>query len=178
MFDDLSLYSRSNHIIAQIGLPWWNVGGNHDLNFESPDARYSRETFKRIFGATYDALEHGDALFIMLDNVDYLGPGTGPTMGKGKYIGRIGERQLAFVANLLKEIPADKLIVLVMHMPLETYVDPKSTSQNTADAADLLALLGERPSVSFAGHTHTTEHHYLTRPGASADAPAHHHLRG
>ncbi len=175
MFDDLSLYPRYNGIIAQIGLPWWNVGGNHDLNFESPGARYSRETYKRVFGPNYYAFAHGDALFIMLDNVEYLGPDPGGPNGKGKYVGRIGERQLAFVANLLAQTPAETLVVLVMHIPLETYVDPKSPSQNTTDAADLIALLGERPSVSFAGHTHTTEHHYLSRPGASAEASAHHH---
>jgi 3',5'-cyclic AMP phosphodiesterase CpdA len=175
MFDDLSLYSRYNQIIAQIGLPWWNVGGNHDLNFESPGPRYSRETFKRVFGPNYYAFEHGDALFIMLDNVDYLGPDSSAPNGKGKYVGRIGERQLAFVANLLAETPAETLIVLVMHIPLETYIDPNSPSQNTADAAALLALLGDRPSVSFSGHTHTTEHHYLSHPEASADVPPHHH---
>jgi hypothetical protein len=40
MFDDLSLYPRLNGIIGQIGVPWYNIGGNHDLNFEAPDARY------------------------------------------------------------------------------------------------------------------------------------------
>ena len=73
MFDDLSLYGRYNRIIGQIGLPWWNIGGNHDLNFEAPSARYCRETFKRVFGANYYAFEYGDTLFLMLDNVDYLG---------------------------------------------------------------------------------------------------------
>jgi hypothetical protein len=43
MFDDLSLYPRLNRIIGQIGLPWYNIGGNHDLNFEAPSAKYSRE---------------------------------------------------------------------------------------------------------------------------------------
>src|SRR5262249_30309857 len=47
MFDDLSLYSRLNGIIGQVGVLWYNIGGNHDFNFEAPDARYSRETFKR-----------------------------------------------------------------------------------------------------------------------------------
>ena len=55
MFDDLSLYDRYNGIIGTIGLPWWNIGGNHDLNFEAPDRRRSRETFKRVFGPNYYA---------------------------------------------------------------------------------------------------------------------------
>jgi hypothetical protein len=76
---------------------------------------------------------------------------------------------------VLKETPPEKLIVVVMHILLETYLDPKSPVQNTADAAELLALLGDRPSVSFSGHTHTTEHHYLRRPNAPDGAPPHHH---
>lgn len=177
MFDDLSLYGRYNGIIAQTGLPWWNIGGNHDLNFEAPDARYSRETFKRVFGANYYAFEFGDALFIMLDNVDYLGADPNKPRRNGKYQGRIGERQLAFVANVLRQTPADRLIVLVMHIPLRTYLDPTDPSVNTIDAAALLALLGDRPAISFAGHTHTTEHHYLGRAdGAAGDASHHHHV--
>jgi len=53
VFDDLSLYPRLNGIIGQIGVPWYNIGGNHDLNFEAPGVRYSRETFKRTFGPPY-----------------------------------------------------------------------------------------------------------------------------
>ncbi len=111
----------------------------------------------------------------MLDNIEYPGSDPSQPHGRGKYAGRIGERQLAFVANLLNETPASKLIVVVMHIPLETYLDPKSPSQNTADAAELLALLGERPCVSFSGHTHTTKHHYLRRPNAPGGARLHHH---
>ncbi len=55
MFDDLSLYPRLNAIVGAIGLPWWNVGGNHDLNFEAPNRKYSRETYKRFFGPNYYA---------------------------------------------------------------------------------------------------------------------------
>ena len=73
MFDDLSLYPRSNAIMGTIGLPWWNIGGNHDLNFEAPDRKYSRETFKRVFGPNYYAFFYGQTLFLMLDDVNYLG---------------------------------------------------------------------------------------------------------
>ena len=63
MFDDLSLYPRLNGIIGSIGLPWWNIGGNHDLNFEAPDRTYSRETYKRVFGPNYYAFFYAqDAL--------------------------------------------------------------------------------------------------------------------
>ncbi len=88
MFDDLSLYPRSNAIMGAIGLPWWNIGGNHDLNFEAPDRKYSRETFKRVFGPNYYAFFYGQTLFLMLDDVDYLGrdpqePGEGASTRAG-----------------------------------------------------------------------------------------------
>ena len=88
MFDELSLYPRSNAIMGTIGLPWWNVGGNHDLNFEAPDRKYSRETFKRVFGPNYYAFFYGQTLFLMLDNVNYLGFDPHKPGGGGKYEGR------------------------------------------------------------------------------------------
>jgi 3',5'-cyclic AMP phosphodiesterase CpdA len=175
MFDDLSLYGRQNRIIGQIGLPWWNIPGNHDLNFEAPGTRYSRETFKRVFGPTSYAFEYGGALFLMLDNVEYLG--TDPTRPHrdGKYQGRIGERQRAFIANVLAEQPADRLVVVAMHIPLRTYLDPANPTVNTIDRGEFLKLIGERPCVSFSGHTHTTEHHYFDAADGYAGATPHHH---
>lgn len=177
MFDDLSLYGRQNRIIGQIGLPWFNIGGNHDLNFEAPNAKYSRETFKRTFGPTYYAFEHGGALFLMLDNVEYLGTDPKKPRRNGEYQGRIGERQLAFIANVLKETPADRLVVIAMHIPLRTYLDLKDPAVNTVDRAELFKLLGDRPSVSVSGHTHTTEHHYFgSEDGFTGATPHHHHV--
>ena len=170
MFDDLSLYPRLNRIIGQIGLPWYNIGGNHDLNYEAPNARYSRETFKRIYGPTYYAFEYGGAVFLMLDNVNYRG-------GR-KYEGRFGQRQLGFIANVLREIPADKLVVACMHIPLQTYLDPVNPELNTADRDDFLKLLaGRSHTVSLSGHTHTTEHHYFdVESSVSGASPHHHHV--
>lgn len=178
MFDDLSLYPRLNRIIGQIGLPWYNIGGNHDLNYEAPSAKYSRETFKRTYGPNYYAFEYGGALFVMLDNVDYLGFDPSKPRGGGKFEGRIGERQLAFVANVLKEFPADKLVVTCMHIPLRNYLDPNDAGVNTVDRAEFLKLIAGRPNtLSLSGHTHTTEHHYFgTEDGFAGPAPHHHHV--
>ncbi len=178
MFDDLSMYHRYNRIVGRIGLPWWSVGGNHDLDYEAPDARRSRDTWKRVFGAPYYAHEHGNALFVMLDNVDYRGAGSNkPGEQHGAYRGFFPPDQLTFVQNLLAATPKDRLVVFVMHIPLRTYLDPTDPRNNTANAADLLRLIGDRPSVSFAGHTHSTEHHYFDRPdGVTGPNPHHHHV--
>ena len=159
LFDDLSLYGRSNAIVGRIGIPWYNLPGNHDLNLNAPDARYSRETWKRIFGAPSYAFQHGKALFVMLDNVVWLGPSV--AKGGGKYEGRIGEANLAFLRNLLAQVPADTLIVLATHIPLHTDSAPNEPNNNTMDRAELLDVLKGRKVLAICGHTHTTEHHYL-----------------
>jgi hypothetical protein len=177
MFDDLSLYARQNRIIGQIGVPWWNIAGNHDLNYEAPGTRYSRETFKRVFGPPHYAFEYGGALFLMLDNVEYLGTDPKRPRRDGKYQGRIGERQRAFIANVLGETPADRLVVVAMHIPLRTYLDPQAAGMNTLDRDEFLKLIGDRPCVSFSGHTHTTEHHYFgAEDGYAVATPHHHHV--
>jgi len=111
----------------------------------------------------------------MLDNVEYLGTDPKRPRKDGKYQGRLGERQLAFIGNVLKETPADRLVVAVMHIPLRTYMDPQGPGVNTLDRADFLKLISNRPSVSFSGHTHTTEQHYFGAEDGYAGATPHHH---
>ncbi|HEY6257740.1 MAG TPA: calcineurin-like phosphoesterase family protein [Xanthobacteraceae bacterium] len=177
MSDDLSLYARYNRIIAQLGVPWHNIIGNHDLNLDSLDGKYSRETFKQTFGPSYYAFEYGGVLFLILDNVDYFGARPRDGSDDCRYHGRFGKRQLAFVANVLDETPADRLVVAGMHIPLRTYLDPADPASNTADCSAFIKLLGDRPAISFAGHTHTTEHHYLSaEDGDPGWAPHHHHV--
>ena len=42
MFDDLANYARYKAIVGTIGMPWYNLPGNHDMNFEAPDDTHSR----------------------------------------------------------------------------------------------------------------------------------------
>ena len=178
MFDDLSLYGRLNRIIGTIGVPWYNVGGNHDLNFEAPGRRYSRETFKRVFGPPHYAFAYAGAVFLMLDDVDYLGADTSRPHQQGRYEGRLDAEQLAFVKALLEHVPDDKLIVIVMHIPLANYLDDKSAGDNLNNRQDFFRLFeGRRHTVSFSGHTHTTEHHYFGEAdGWPSEVPHHHHI--
>ena len=167
--DDHALFERYNEVIAQIGSPWWNLPGNHDLDFSAPNGSTARATWRRVFGPTTYAFEYARATFIMLDNVDWLGHQD----GSHRYAGRIGADNLAFVEALLSDTPQDRLIVLCMHIPLISMADPHDPGSNTADRDALLALVGNRPCVSFAGHMHTTEHHYIP---LSNGALHHHHI--
>ena len=90
-----------------------------------------------------------------------LGPIPHKAGGGGKYEGRLDEGQLEFVRNVLAHTPDDTLIVMVMHIPINTFLD-NEPYQNLQDRDAFFALFeGRRYTVSFAGHTHTTEHHYF-----------------
>jgi calcineurin-like phosphoesterase family protein len=168
--DDLNLYPRYLRLLGSTGIPWHHCPGNHDINYAAPDDRHSRETWKHTFGPRHYAFQHGEATFLVLDNVEYLG-------GR-RYRGALGAQQLQFVRNVLAHVPAERLVVLSMHIPLVCRLDPANPADTTADWRALLeALADRRHTVSFAGHLHATEHHYLGNEGATpGDVPHHHHV--
>jgi hypothetical protein len=66
----------------------------------------------------------------------------------------------------------------VMHIPITTYLDPDHPYDVLNNRDNLFALFeGRRFTVSFAGHTHTTEHHYFdAKDGWTGATPHHHHI--
>jgi hypothetical protein len=176
MFDDLAHYDRYNRMIGTAGLPWHNCPGNHDMNLEAHDNELSRETFKRVYGARYHAFQYGGATFFVLDNVEYLGTDPAKALGYGKYQGHFGPRQIAFVRNVLAQVPSDSLVVISHHIPLHTLVSDDPAVKNI-DTPELLAAVAGHPNcISFSGHTHTNEHWYLGPDGKPADTGHHHHV--
>jgi hypothetical protein len=173
--DDLSLYPRYLELLRATGLTWHHCAGNHDLNFDVASPLQGRETWKRTFGPPHYAFQHGQATFIVLDNVHYSGRGPQAPDG-GRYAGRIGVAQLKFVRNLLAQVPREHLIVVSMHIPLVAKQGDTAPGDHTADRRALLALLSERPhTLSLSGHMHTTEHHYLGADMGFAGVEPHHH---
>ncbi|MEQ8859994.1 MAG: calcineurin-like phosphoesterase family protein [Pseudomonadales bacterium] len=180
LFDDLSMFPRYNALIARIGIPWYNVPGNHEINFEAADDRYALETFKRYFGPPYYAFEYADALFVVLDNIEYRGNGEadpGDVRGSGGYIANFGRRQLAWLESELSHVPEERLVFLAMHAPLESYLG-NASGITTADRRELFRLLSGRPNLyAVAGHTHTTEHRYFgADDGFRGPGEFHHHV--
>ncbi len=177
LFDDLSMFPRYNALIAQIGIPWYNVPGNHELNFEAEDDRHSLETFKRFYGPPYYAFEYADALFVVLDNIEYKGNGQadpGDVRGNGGYEASISRDQLEWLENELAHVDEDRLVFVATHAPLGS----EYGSYATENRDRLFRLLAGRPNLySVAGHTHTTDHVYFgEEDGFSGPGTFHHHV--
>jgi hypothetical protein len=177
MADDLTLFPEYLRILRETGMAWHHCPGNHDMNLDAIDPRYAFEAWKRFIGPTNYAFQYAGATFILLNNVDYFGC-RAATAGGRAYRGRIGNNQLQFVANVLRNVSPEALVVVSMHIPLASFDDPDSASDSTVDRGALLELLSSRPhTVSFSGHSHTTEHHYFgSREGFCQNVPHHHHV--
>ncbi|XOV91784.1 MAG: calcineurin-like phosphoesterase C-terminal domain-containing protein [Bacteroidota bacterium] len=143
--DNLGLYERHNRLMSLIGIPIWNVPGNHDTNPESPNHEYSTETYKSVFGPDYYSFDYGQVHFLALNNIGFLGKGNG-------YVGHIDEQQMQWIENDLKDVPSDKLIMIITHIPLLTYAND-GKGVNTDNFKELLRILSKFEYVyGIAGH--------------------------
>lgn len=162
MGDDLSLFPRFKEIIAQGGIPQYYVGGNHDIDFDATSDDDSFDTFRRVWGPEYYSFDVGNVHFVVLDNVRYPCNGVDDhafcnPAAEVTYNGVIAERQLEWLANNLSNVPEDKLIVFNAHIPFQSFVDADAQKHQTDNFSALVEILGDRPALGLAGHTHTTE---------------------
>ena len=163
LFDDLSLFEKQSQLVALIGIPWYNVIGNHDLNFDADNDQHSDETFEQNFGPAYYSFDYGNVHFLVLDDVEW----TVQENGEKKYIGGFGTDQLEFVKQDLAAIPENQLVVLMMHIPLV----------NVGNRQELYRLIENRPfCMSISGHTHTHEHRFIDKEDGWQGKEPHHHV--
>ncbi|WP_417385560.1 calcineurin-like phosphoesterase C-terminal domain-containing protein [Gimesia sp.] len=170
LFDDLSLFESQARGIALLGIPWYNVIGNHDINYDAPNDKLSDETFERAFGPSYYSFDYGQVHFIVLDDIEWIVPEENKETKKekkGHYEGGLGKEQLEFIKNDLQQVPAEQLVVLMMHIPMI----------EIEDRQDLYRLIEKRPfCMSISGHTHHHEHRFITKEDGWRGPEPHHHI--
>ncbi|MDR1980398.1 MAG: calcineurin-like phosphoesterase family protein [Tannerellaceae bacterium] len=166
--DNLTLHLPYKQTIRQVGIPWYNVMGNHDMNYDTREDRLSDEAFEAHFGPNNYAFNYGKAHFIVLDDILYPHPLT----GKG-YWGGLRDDQLAFVENDLAYVPKENLLVFAIHIP---FVDSEEAGAfRDSDRQKLYALLQDYPNVLFlSAHTHFQEQHFIGKgQGVDREKPIH-----
>lgn len=152
--DNLDLFQPYNESVAKVGIPWFNVYGNHDMNFDAESDPFADETFEATFGPATYSFNQGKAHFIILDDVVYP-----RTDGESGYIGGLTDRQLDFIENDLKHVPKDHLIILAFHIPIP---ESDNGSYRLSDRQRLFNLLKDYPNtLSMSAHTHIQQFNFF-----------------
>ncbi len=147
--NNISFYPDMLALMDRLPSQSWTLLGNHDRDKDSIAENQNR-TYNKTFGADVYAFNEGQVHFIVLNNVH--------ADGKRGYVARLSDRQLSFVRNELAFVPADRKIVLTMHIPLV----------GTSNADSLLALLQGRGEVlALTGHTHQVHRFFRKTQGMS-----------
>lgn len=190
--DNLDLFQPLNESQGLLGVPWYNVYGNHDMNFMAGDSsltaddpdKYADETYERVYGPPNFAFQYGRAHFILLDNVIYSGydgmrdtdlPGwrNGQRPVAGNYRGGLRPDQIEFVRNYLAVVPKDDLVVLAFHVPIEGEGVHRIPEQR-----ELFEVLSSHPhTFSMSGHTHIQRHWFFGPEHGYTAEPANQHNR-
>jgi hypothetical protein len=161
--EKLELHEPLTHAYGRVGVPWYYVPGNHDMDVKAPDEDRAPDAYERVFGPRYYAFDYGPVHFITLEDIEWHGGEDGKS---GTYRAGLGEEQLAFVLSDLRALPAEQLVVLTMHIPI----------QEIAEKEELFKALAEHPhAVSYSGHTHYYRHWFLgDKQGWPGQEPHHH----
>ncbi len=164
-FDNLDTFKSLNQAIAMIGIPWYNVIGNHDLNLDSMTRKNINETFEATYGPSYYSFDYGQVHFVVLDNIDWAAPT--PKNNRWHFVGGFGKQQLDFLKKDLSMIPESQMVVLLMHIPI----------MGINDKAEFFKLIEKRPyCVSVSGHTHDHRHMFLGKEDGFNGKEKHHHI--
>jgi 3',5'-cyclic AMP phosphodiesterase CpdA len=159
----LDLYDHITQAEGMVGIPFYNVPGNHDANYDGVDPYDHYETWRTVFGPRYYSFDYGPVHFVILSDVIF--PETG-----SEYIPGLGPDQLEWLEADLSHVPHDRLVVLSMHIP-------PAGADRIPDLRRLDELLQDRRHiVSFSAHNHTFSQGFLDESLGWSGSNDHFHI--
>lgn len=139
VWDNHALFLDYNQAVAQMGIPFFQALGNHDMDYRLGGDETSDKTFQEHYGPTYYSFNRGKAHYIVLDDVRYLGT-------ERNYDGFISQAQLDWMAKDLKFVSKDALVIINLHIPVNSGVKNKANFYQV--------LQGYNNVHIMSGHTH------------------------
>lgn len=147
--NNLDLLPHHISATALVGIPFYGVIGNHDMNFDAPGDFHAGETYIRHFGPRTYSFNVGKVHFIGMDNI---------IRGRDGYQEGFRESDMEWLRNNLEHVPPDHLVVLATHSPIWR-PSPKGGRHFTRGSDLLFEALRDRPHIlAVSGHTHYNSH--------------------
>ena len=140
--------------MKKIGVPFFQVVGNHDLDAERSAMRDTR-TYERHFGPAYYSFNRGAIHYVVLNDVFWIG---------GGYIGFVSDEQLSWLASDLDHVERGTPVVVFAHIPFACTVSERIGGKiapheaQVTNRARVLELLEPFAARFVTAHTHENEH--------------------
>jgi len=156
VFDKFDLYPDYRAAVAQTGIPFFQVIGNHDMDLGARSDEQSQRTYCKEFGPTYYSFNRGKIHYVVLDDVFMNKTNRG-------YIGYLPENQLAWLEKDLALVPAGSTVVVSLHIPTRTYAAKRNGQREESPGGmvsnrDVLyKMLRPYKAHIMSAHTHVNE---------------------
>lgn len=161
VFDKHALFNIYKQIIAKTNVPFYQVLGNHDMDYNHRSEELSSKSYTAAFGPAYYSYNKGNIHYVVLDNVFYYGYSY-------RYIGYIDEKQLAWLEKDLLTVKKGSTIIISFHIPSKNGKSAKLNSYNTSLSNSLMnrnalyKILEPYNTHILSGHSHTQSNTIIT----------------
>ena len=163
VFDQFRLYPDYKKAVGQMGIPFFQVVGNHDIDYTASSRKMATQQFKEAFGPTYYSFNRGKIHYVVLNDVLFKGDDEAYKDKRRKYIGHISEEQLQWLKKDLQYIPEGSTLVVSLHIPtyeikfLKSAVRTEFETATVGNRDELYTLLQPYRVHIMSGHTHYNE---------------------
>ena len=149
VFDRLNYFDRYKEVISTTGVPFYQVIGNHDLDYNNRSNELSAVSYTQKFGPAWYSFNKGNIHYVVLKDVFYYG-------FSYRYIGYIDEVQLKWLEQDLSNVQPGSTVVLSLHIPTVSNRENNSSMSGSVMNRDaLFKILEPFNTHILAGHSHT-----------------------
>jgi hypothetical protein len=148
------MFPEYDRATKTMGIPSFQVPGNHDSDQSSPTDDNSLRTFAQRFGPTYYSFNRGEIHYVVLDDVFWYGKG---------YLGYLTQTQLDWLRSDLARIESGRTIVMFGHIPpfnnqhLRIGKKFPSIAETVTNRDELYEILRPYKAYYITGHMHESE---------------------
>ncbi|MDD2798830.1 MAG: calcineurin-like phosphoesterase family protein [Bacteroidales bacterium] len=154
VFDKAQFFDKYKQQVAKTNIPFYQVIGNHDLDYNNRTNELSAKTYNSKFGPTYYSFNVGKIHYVVLKDVFYYGY-------TYHYMGYFDETQLRWLERDLSLVKPGSTVVLSMHIPTIYGESEKAEKYSTTIANSVMnrsafyKILAPFNAHLMAGHSHT-----------------------